>query len=93
MTDIRISLPRFSEGPGAPAYQMTADRENVAVVPIDGGGATHRIPLPLGTTHLQVQRRQAGDFRAELKCRDKFVNAAHADLAEAIAAAVAKVAA
>jgi len=92
MTDIRVTEPTTLEGPGSAPYGMSADRDNVAVVQI-GGGPVHRIPLPLGTTHLQVQRRHAGDFRAELKCGDKFVNAAHADLAEAIAAAVSKVAA
>lgn len=90
MADIKIIVPTGREGPGAVPYGMNPDVDNVAVVPVDGG-AQFRIPLPRGTSHLHVQLRQAGDFRAELKTRDKYVNAAHRDLAEAIAAACAKV--
>lgn len=92
MADIKIIVPTGREGPGAVPYGMNPDAENVAVVPVHGS-AHFRIPLPRRTSYLHVQLRQAGDFRAELKAGTKFVNATHRDLAEAIAAACAKVSA
>lgn len=93
MVDIRIATPTGArQDPAAQPYGMNPDHDHVAVVQIDAG-AMARIPLPRWTTHLQLQRRMAGDYRAELKASGRFVDAAHRDLAEAIAAACAKVAA
>ena len=93
MVDIHVRTPTgVVDDPATGPHGMNAAAENVAVVAIDGGGS-HRIPLPLGTTHLQVQRRMAGDYRAELKCGHQYVDAAAWTLAAAIETATHKVAA